>query len=72
MGYTGRQEGETGITIGEAMLMLQRSVGLATRVALGDGLDVYSITQVLRDEANAIQYPSTVAEDMSPIKFYMN
>lgn len=71
MAYQGRQTGETGVTLGEAMLMLQRSVGLASRIALGDGLDAYSIAQVLLDEANAIQDPSSVAEDMSPIQFHM-
>jgi len=70
-GYTGRIEGETGITEQEAMLMLQRAVGIASRVALGDGLDTYSIAQVLRDEAHAIECPGDVAEDMSPIKFHM-
>ncbi len=64
-------EGETGITETQAILMLIRTIGLASRVALGDGIPAYAIAQILHDEADAIN-GGDVAEDMSPIKFHMN
>lgn len=71
MPYEGRIEGETGVTEQEAVLMLQRAVAIASRVALGDGVDPFTIARILEDEAHAIEQPGDVAEDMSPIKIHM-
>lgn len=68
---TYRITGATGVTDTEAILMLQRSSGLAARIALGDGVSRSMVAICLHELAEAIEDPSTVAEDMSPILFHM-
>jgi hypothetical protein len=62
--------GPTSITMTEAYLILTRSVGLAARCALGDGLSREEVFRVLTGEAQAI-LNQDCAEDMSPILFHM-
>lgn len=49
------------------MIIFQYQLSLATRVALGDGIDKESIASALENMANAIRNPGTVVEDTSPI-----
>lgn len=67
--YNGDIEGPTSITEQTAFDILIRMVGLASRCALGDGLDRETVAKVLEDEAYAIR-TQDVAEDMSPILFH--
>lgn len=67
--YDGQLEGPTSITEQTAYHILIRMVGLASRCALGDGLDRETVAKVLEDEAYAIR-TQDVAEDMSPIMFH--
>lgn len=66
-----RITGETDVTESEAILMLQRGTEVAARIALGDGISRQMVAIVLRDLADAIEDPSSVAEDMSPLVIHM-
>jgi hypothetical protein len=66
-----RMTGSTGVTEGEAILMLQRSSELAARIALGDGITRQMVAIILHDLAAAIE-TQDCAEDMSPIQFPMD
>lgn len=61
----------TDVTEHEAILMLQRYAEIAARVALGDGVSRQMVSIILHTLADAIEDPSSVAEDMSPIVIHM-
>lgn len=52
---------------GTAFVLLERQVTVAARCALGDGLMKEEIASTLRQIADAIDNPASVAEDMSAI-----
>jgi len=54
-----------------AYLLLCRQTDVAARCALGDGLTNKEVAEVLRSLANAIEDPSSVAENMSAISVPM-